>query len=84
MRGSMEKIITLSEYIKMLQDIQKEHGDLVVVEHYFDATFDVTYNWGVKKPVVLKNEILNDDGTTQDVVMLFDTCVDHGDINDYY
>lgn len=80
----MEKIITISEYIKMLQDIQKEHGDLVVVEHYFDSAYNVTYNWGVKKPVVLKNEILVDDGTTRDVVMLFNTRIDNGDTNDYY
>lgn len=71
-RGYMEKIITISEYIKMLQDIQKEHGDLVVVEHYFDGEYNCTYNWGVKKPVVLKNEILNDDGTTQDVVAVYE------------
>lgn len=68
----MEKIITISEYIKMLQDIQKEHGDLVVVEHYFDSAYNVTYNWGAKKPVVLKNEILNDDGSTQDAVAVYE------------
>ena len=73
----MEKIITISEYIKMLQDIQKEHGDLVVVEHHFDAEYNITYNWGVKKPVVLKNEILNDDDTTQDVVAVYENIYDY-------